>query len=325
MSRSSNHTTKTLLGGVKRCLLSALTAALGVGILTTAGHAAGYVYQQHIVNAGVLVTGTAPAPYLFYVLNNRPDVKPTDITLINPLAPTTVTAAILNRWTPPSPATAPYTLNQAVTPDMAAYWEVPLNSASDSELAQFNVLYLRADGIRFGPAVNEKLRRFVDNGGQLIVEYGTSSTAVAPGLFIGTTQVTGTAGGVVILPQIGGGPSSLRHPIVSQPYFLPAQRNAVSGLQVVSGLTSPAYCLSVNTTDLVHSGEVGNIFNPVLTDTSGTVVSAAQIGAGQVIVSALNMGVVAGGGNGAYFLPQPAPADTAQLPKFQQLYPGACG
>jgi hypothetical protein len=259
MSRSSNHMTrKPILKSPKR-LLAALATALTVGFLPAAVHAAGYSYQQHIVNAGVLVNGADPAPYVFYVLNNRPDVKPSDVTLINPLAPANA------------------------APNTAAYWEVQLNALSDSQLSEYNVLYLRADNVKFGPVVNERLRRFVDNGGQLIVEYGTSTSPVVPGLFTGTGPAAGS--GIVGLPAVGTG--SLRHPITSQPYFFTSQDFLGLG-NVANSVTF------VNT-------EYGNLFSPALSDTTGQVVSAAQIGAGQVVVSALNLGQLISVHNAATF------------------------
>ena len=82
---------------------AALAGGFGPGTVPAA-RAAGYVYQQHVVNAGVLVNGSDPAPYLFYVLNNRPDVRQPDLTLINPLAPS------------------------GANPNTEAYWEVSLNN-----------------------------------------------------------------------------------------------------------------------------------------------------------------------------------------------------
>ena len=245
MSRTSK------LGTMRWCLLSTLTAAtLLAGLLPTAARAVGYVFQQHVLNAGVLVNGSDPAPYLFYVMNQRPDVRPTDLTLVNPLASATAQQ------------------------NTAAYWEVPLNTVSDAQLAEYNVLYLRADNVSFGPAINEHLRRFVDNGGQLIVEYGTVTTPSAHGLFVGTSPASGA--GAIDLPQTSTSPITyLRHPIVSQPFLL-------SGPDV-AGFGTIANSISGN-------GESGNLFSQVLVDTTGSVVSAAQIGAGQVVVSALNLG-----------------------------------
>jgi len=266
----------------RHLLHSALTAAaLAAGFCATdfcpAAQAAGYVYQQHTLNAGVLVTGTGPlgagpqidpAPYLFYVLNNRPDVRPVDLNLVNPLAP----AGIL--------------------PSSAAYWEVSLNNVSDSQLAQYNVLYLPAGNVTFQPNVNEKLRRFVDNGGQLIVEYIKAPNAI--GLFTGT-GIASLSGTNVTFPPVGS--LSLLQPIVSQPYLLSSSDLSVLSTSL-SAMTSPApYFLSANTGDSIHSGEFNSLFSPALvaTSTGGNanpppVVSAAQIGAGQVVASTLNIG-----------------------------------
>ena len=273
----------------KRFLLPVLTAAaLGAGFLALAAptaRAGGAVYQQHTVNAGVLVNGADPAPYLFYVLNNRADIRPPDLILVNPLAPA------------------------SALPNTAAYWEVSLNKVSDSELAQYNVLYLAASGpggaISFGPALNEKLRRFVDNGGQLIVEYGAAvpqaatpaAILPAPGLFTGTGATAPTTATPLVFPAAGS--ATLAHPLASQPYFLSSADLTILGnvpnLVPVPPATTPAAQhleLTADTADLLHSTEFPLLFSPVLNDTNGgTVVSAAQLGAGQIIVTTLNIGL----------------------------------
>ncbi len=341
----SRRFTKTKqIAAPKRLLRSALAAAaLGasfLSLLAPAAHAGGAVYQQHVINAGVLVNDTNgqgtgptadPAPYLFYVLNNRTDVRPPDLTLVNPLAPTSITAAILNRWTPnvASP-TAPYKLGQTVTPDMAPYWEVPLNSVSDSELAQFNVLYLRADSIPYViPAINEKLRRFVDNGGQLIVEYGfTAGPAV--GLFTGTGASAFTLPSPLAttlnFPAVTT--AVIAPPVVTQPYFL-SSADLVSLFNTLPSGSPLSLTPTGNLADKLHASEFNTVFSPALTEqTSSTpapAVSTAQIGAGQVVASALRIALTVSPvntpnstlpkepSNVAYFLPQVSP-QTAPAP-----------
>ncbi len=275
MVRGSKNKNRTRPARRRTLLLSALTAAAlaagfgGSGIRPAS--AAGYVYQQHTLNAGVLVTQTAalgagqqydPAPYLFYVLNNRPDVRPADLNLVNPLAPA------------------------GMSPASAAYWEVSLNNISDSQLAQYNVLYLPAGNVMFQPNVNEKLRRFVDGGGQLIVEYGKapSITGLFTGTGTGSAQVT-----QVTFPAVGA--LSLLQPIVSQPYLL-----TTSDLTSFASTANPVpFPLLANTGDSIHSGEFGSLFSPALAASPGgtsSVVSAAQLGAGQVVASTLNIGGV---------------------------------
>lgn len=267
------------------CVLrSVLTAAaLGAGFLALtapATYADGAVYQQHTVNAGVLVNGTDPAPYLFYVLNNRPDVRPPDLTLVNPLAPA------------------------SAQPNQAAYWEVRLNDVSDTELSRYNVLYLRADGIGFGPAVNEKLRRFVDGGGQLIVEYGQATSGVR-GLFTGTGAAASSGGVNFPLTGAGAGTAQVHQPVVSQPYMLTQPD--------LNSLTAPAFMIVQNTGDALHSAEFNSLFSSALVNTSANpFVSTAQIGAGQVVVSSLNFGTAISG---------PTPAATFNSANFYNASP----
>ncbi len=336
----------------KRLLRSALTAAaLGAGflsLLAPAAHAGGAVYQQHVINAGVLVNdsntqGSGPnsnaAPYPFYVLNNRTDVRPPDLTLVNPLAPTSVTAAILNRWTPVS-GTAPYTLGQTVTPDMAPYWEVPLNSVSDNELAQFNVLYLEASGpggaVTFGPALDEKLRRFVDNGGQLIVEYAGSASPIV-GLFTGTGASAVAAPTALTFPAVTT--AVIAPPAVTQPYFLSGSDLVSLFSTIPVGQASyPPLALTANTADILHGSEFTTVFSPALVEDTGpmtnltplgSAVSTAQIGAGQVVASALRIGPMVGVtdptglrlmSNGPYYMEAVNASTRLRLPVTSDFY-----
>ena len=344
MTRTQLQDLRKRTSASKRLLRSALSAAaLGAGflsLLAPAARAGGAVYQQHVVNAGVLVNDSNtqgsgptsdPSPYLFYVLNNRTDVRPPDLTLVNPLAPTSITTAILNRWTPNvAGGKAPYTLGQSVTPDMAPYWEVPLNSVSDNELSQFNVLYLEADNIGFGPALNEKLRRFVDNGGQLIVEYVVTS-APPIGLFTGASAVTApTVPTALTFPAVTT--AVIAPPVVTQPYFLSGS-DLVSLFNTipVGQINYPPLALTANTADALHASEFTTVFSPALVEDSGSptalalvgpAVSTAQIGAGQVIASALRIGRAVSPVNSAsatsvepsnvaYYLPQVNPQTTS--------------
>lgn len=244
----------------KKALRSVLTAAaLGAGFLaltTPSVQADSAVYQQHTINAGVLVVSSDPAPYVFYVLNNRPDVRPPEMNLVNPLAPA---------------------LTQ---PNQAAYWEVKLNDVSDAELSRYDVLYLLASGtLTFSPVVNEKLRRFVDGGGQLIVEYGTAA-APAQGLFTGTGAATGSGGATFPVT----GTTQVHQSVISQPYLLTqADLNGLTGLTTI---------INKNTSDVQHASEFDSLFSPALVNGSGQIMSTAQIGAGQVVVSSLNIGAV---------------------------------
>src|SRR5882762_5206119 len=90
----------------------AVLAALMGTLLTGAFHRAdadtfSYASQRRRIRACVLVVNTATgigggpqnaAPHLFYVLDKRTDVKPGGWEFVNPLAASTVTPDIANRW-----------------------------------------------------------------------------------------------------------------------------------------------------------------------------------------------------------------------------------
>ena len=271
-------------------LLSALTAALSASPARLT-HAAAYTYgaRQRTVNAGVLFVGSAstsiatvsdPAPYVFYVLDKRADIKPVGWTFVNPIAPTSVNAAVLNRWG------ATYTLNAPISADMAAYWEVPLRDTSSDQLQQYDVLYLPATGVSFTPADNEKLRRFVDSGGQLIVEYTAANGAGVLPLFTGTAW-TANSGSILTPPGPTGGPFDLE-PVFTQPYFL--SPTDLTALQI----TNPTGLSGI--LGGISGSDYGNLFSNVLLNTLNNplapAVSAAQLGAGQIVASTLSLGPV---------------------------------
>ena len=290
-------------------MLSALTAALLWLAPARSGRAAVYTYntRQRTINAGVVFVGSAadpatrtgngsfvpdPAPYLFRVLDLRPDVKPVGWSFVNPLAPANVTTAISTRW---NINTGAYVLGAAVTPDMAAYWEVPLRDVSADDLQQYDVLYLTGSTLANGaanavpillnPTDNEKLRRFVDNGGQLIVEYGVNtSSSFSPfsygnlPLFDSAVWAQGSSTtSSLIVPGVGAGFDL--HPIIIQPNFF-----------------SPGDLLTLGAPDAdnnfgsISQPGANNIFGTVLLQGNGDGVEAAQLGAGEIVTSALNIG-----------------------------------
>jgi len=329
--------------GPKPAWLPALTAA-ALGLAPLAARAASYTYgsQQRTVNAGVLVVGTAsspvqsnppavtdtpdPAPYVFETLNLRADVKPFGWNIINPRAPSGVSGATQTRW----PA---YSLGQSVTPTMAAYWEVPLRDTAADQLRQYDVLYLDATaptfsapgvvakpGVTLTPADNAKLRRFVDGGGQLWVEYRGSGGTGLNALFTGTQWTGGTAGtvGAYTLPTDGMG--ILRTPLVSQPFLFSAQDfsnfGAPGGAGSLAGL----------------SGESANLLGDVFYRNGVTAAQAGQYGAGQIIADAVGIGGTLSP-SGPYYaalgtLPMPQIAPTpdlkflANLISYSETHPG---
>jgi len=303
MSRSLNNTRWLFL-------LSALTAALLWLAPARTGQAAVYTYnaRQRTINAGILFVGSAadpafyttntpnpvpdPAPYLFYVLDQRADIKPVGWSFINPIAATTVSAATATRWAAGTPA---YKAGDPVTRDMAAYWEVSLRDTSADELQQFDVLYLPAGGAVFLPSDNEKLRRFVDNGGQLIVEYGTAGDANHL-LFTGANWMTGTD--MALTPPAAPGGFDL-HPLLTQPnFFAPNDFFAAINFPL---LGAPAPAGIYGTIAPATNSDYSNLFGTVLNHSSLPAVSAAQLGGGQIVTSTLNIGPVVSISQGTTF------------------------
>ena len=312
--------------GPKLAWLPALTAAaLGLAPVTT--RAASYTYgsQQRTVNAGVLVVGTAsatvanapdPAPYVFETLNLRADVKPFGWNIVNPRAPSQVDGAIQTRW--PAPA---YSLGQSVIPTMAAYWEVPLRDTAADQLRQYDVLYVDATGVTFTPADNAKLRRYVDGGGQLWVEYRNVGSSGINALFAGAQWTSGTASAFSPIPD---GSGILRHPLISQPFLFSTQD--FSNLGVPVGSTPPVGFVTA------LAGDANNLFGGVFNRNGGVAGLAGQYGAGQIIVDSVGLGGTLSPGGPYYATPGTPPAPQvvptpdlkflANLISYSETHPG---
>ena len=285
-------------------LLTAL-AALCLGLSSPrAAHAGAYTYDtsaRRTVNAGIILldstTNTTDAtttaqgpsnkdPYLFYVLNQRIDIRPFGWNIVNPLAPRTVTQAIQARWNARASGSV-YGVGQTITPNMAPYWEVDLHRTAAADLAQFDVLYLGIDTDRqaqFSVTDTQKLLHFVDNGGILMVEYvgnGVTSTQpidVTKPLFF-PLQFGGTTPG----SNYGTPGPGATLPLVTTPYRLSIfELNSLGDKRIGdfyahdgSGGLPGAGLLS---TVLGNSGQGGK-----------PLIAAGTLGAGGIVVSAMGI------------------------------------
>ena len=288
MMRSRKNRIKPSL----RVLLPAAALAAAAVCLPAVSRAATYSYgsSSRTVNAGVVFLGRAstplvrqnnnpyafdPAPYLFHTLNLRPDIKPFGWNIVNPLAPRTVTQAIATRW-PGYTNGGGQVVAPPVTANMAAYWEVPLDDTSADQLRRYDVLFLPLQaGKTMTPLESEKLRRFVDNGGALFIEYynGAANSPLPPFNFFAALN-TGNQPGILDLPAFNS--LYLRTPVLQEPYAFDRPDFGTLGV----GPT----LIPNNLTPVLP-----NYWGQVLTGPNGTAIYAGQYGAGVMVASGLGI------------------------------------
>ncbi|MEO7716427.1 MAG: hypothetical protein ABIY70_09495 [Capsulimonas sp.] len=296
---------------------AAVAALLGLSVTASAPvHAGAYTYntQERQINAGVLILQDAYStvtpkpdlpnydPYPFYILNQRTDVKPAGWSIVNPMAPKIVTADILATWNPVTQqipgdpygigsGKSAYTLGAPVTQNMAAYWEVRVNSSTSADdLRQFDILLLniRQDpslstttqtGIRFTAQQKELLRQYVDGGGQLLIEAPTAANKIED-LFFPVAFTGGNFTGAN-LPEVDTN-VLFRHPILSEPNIL-AQNELISlGHSAEFGAGQIGRALSIF--DASVTDPYGLLSDVLYSGGTDAVIKAGQLGAGEVIV-----------------------------------------
>ncbi|MEN6371498.1 MAG: DUF4159 domain-containing protein [Armatimonadota bacterium] len=226
-----------------------------------------YVDKQHVINAGVLLPRkdsginkdavAAPmAPYIFYIMGLRDDLKPHGWTFVNPLAG-----------------------GNAAYKNYAGYWEVSLGNTTYENLAKFDVLYMSADeAVRFPMDDRDKLRRYVDGGGCLWVDNGGNMKfpSGADEFFLpGINFVSGGGGTPMLLQSL--------HPLVTTPYRLNPLE--LASLSSTSKAINPGYESSWG-----PSIPSPTTLSPILVSTSGSGISsdpptiaAIEYGSGRVV------------------------------------------
>ena len=241
---------------------------------------------------------SAPVPFLFYVMDSRPDLKPGGWDIINPLAPSTITGEVYNRWKGRAAAdpafqggtaeSQSFRLNGPLTKNMGAYWEFNLDKGSDDDIKQFDIALLSfSNNFAFNQAERERLRRFVDGGGTLWIENENGST-VSPNapLFF---NYTATSSGPANLP------SQQHHPLFSFP-------NTFSAGEVYSLMNGGAAAFKPNVRG--HKSDAAYLSPLVYAGGPGTnmALSAGDYGAGHLVISSAPIAVNAAnaGGFGVY-------------------------
>ena len=274
-------------------------AAITLCLILAAGavNAVSFTYadQAKRIKAGVIIlpgaamTGAGrPNPYIFYVMDQRTDLKPSGWDFYNPFAPSHVTADIAeNRWK------NTYRVGDVVDKSMGCYWEVPISLTLPEDLAQYDVLFLTGYNdaiylnVKFSSRDKEKLRKFVDNGGVLWVDYERTSTNPIKQtvmdwmtFFIPTVYFKEGGAGMGV-PAIV--PMQTRfHSLLNRPFFL-----SQTDIQRLGGYGPTT---TANTEYVVLGGFAANQFVPIVTRGGNTAICAAQYGSGYVVVTADNVG-----------------------------------
>jgi len=258
-------------------------AVLCVFLAGGIAQAASFTYseQRKQIKAGVVVLSNAPLPsstfvnpYVFHIMNQRQDLKPSGWDFYNPLAPTHVTEGIVNRWG------APYTLRQAVHKDMGCYWEVFVGLATPDDIAQFDVLLIPGAGVlEFTAGEREKLRKFVDNGGVLWIDNykgGAQFNAAERRFFIRDLQFAGGVAGPVSVQDL-----AKAHSLLNRPFLL-----AWTDINRLGGRLRPE-----DPARTLSGGAGGGkpderYFISILAAKDGPVASVANYGSGHIVVVA---------------------------------------
>jgi hypothetical protein len=250
---------------------------LCVCVLAGTAHPAGFVYsgERKPVKAGVLLMPgqkTAPDPYVFWVMDQRMDLKPAGWEFSNPQAPSRVTSEIngLNRWN------GAYASDQIITKDMGCYWEIKAGAPFEA-LAEFDVLFLGSNQtMNFSRENREKLRKFVDAGGVLWIDNCDMATFNTSNMrfFIADLQFSAAGGGA---PALAPNPA---HPLVARPFALTWEEATSLGLRGLDG----RHCVD-------FGSEGARYFSSVITGRDARpVLAGAQYGSGHIVVSALSVG-----------------------------------
>ena len=126
------------------------------------------------LNGDHLATGVSQsltAPFVWFNLDSNLSVKPAGWNFYNPLAPGWLDASerpfFAARYANTPPAQAP------VNKRTVRYWWVNVSELTDNDFSQLDVAVLQVTtpNLSVNPSDREKLRRFVDKGGVLWIDY----------------------------------------------------------------------------------------------------------------------------------------------------------
>ncbi len=262
-------------------------------VLTTGAlYAASFTYsdQAKRIKAGVVLPSLPPPPpldprmdpanrpnpYVFYIMDQRQDMKPAGWEFYNPYASSHVTTDMAARWG------GMCAVGDVIDKSMGCYWEVPIGEVNPDDLAQYDVLFLSGYGnMTFNGREKEKLRKFVDNGGVLWVDYQQKpgypglQTTLDPTFFVPSIAFSNGGVGMSVRADIPKAASA--HALLNRPFL-------VSGMD--ANLLGGGGGAAPGNEFLSLVGEALQTFMPIVARGGNQVVSAAQYGSGYIVVTA---------------------------------------
>jgi len=238
---------------------------------------------------------TTAAPYAFFNLDSNTNIKPSGWSFVNPSAPSRLVGDVYSRW---SLISAQHGYNNLpvegakVTKDMAAYWEVLLNATPDEQLANYDVLLLAPDyRLALLPPEREKLRRFVDRGGILIIDTSALPVGNSPNSNAVDTFNPPPLAFKVKTEGNANITANFADPLLTTPY--PINRLDVRKL------TGQQVIVRSNANQFPGYAEESKLLRPVVTvNNQYRTLAVGKIGDGFVVVSTRGMATFLNGGSG---------------------------
>lgn len=275
-----------------RCSTTLAAIALLGGL--AAAQPVTYAQRTTGIRAGVLlvdsnklgVTGV-PAndtPHVWFNLDANSAAKPPGWSFYNPRASTQVSASVQSRWTLIASVVgggAP-AVGARITKRDAPYWEVPLSSAGDQEMADYDVLVFSGYRlVSLNPIEREKLRRFMDGGGVLWLDFTTGTQLDGINPFPVPFQLNAAPLGAVRS-------ADFFDPLLSYP-------NAVNDQSVAAMETSGTFGLVTTSLSAQGIAQLEPILSPLETDSLkfkavaadnvGVSIASARVGDGFLVVT----------------------------------------
>lgn len=284
------------------------TLALAAAAMSVAGPQT-YASRVQPIRAGVVILGgdhpaggtqaDTAAPFAFYNLSVNNGIKPVGWNVFNPHAPSRLTQELLTRFLTlkgnGSGLKDPDDIGRQITKRDAPYWEVSLDNASTSDLADYDIL-LVAPRYRalLTPTEREKLRSFVDHGGILWIDptrlpYGRNGIDPVNNFPVSFE-----------LRNVGTGTdlADSTHPLLSRPFKLSGREVNIlnNGLPTVP-LTTAIDAINGTVTDIAGGGDlyassIASFYSlrpVILANVSSSryeTMGVGQIGDGYVVVTA---------------------------------------